>query len=347
MMVNVIKSGLFVYLLFSTAVPSIGGSLVEKPTHRAIRRCKSEKGLLKIPSRQLTVDEYLLIPEMRGKVVSMVGYEGTFAKTFRDDVRTLYNSVSATVLGLSAYFSGEEKWDHVRRLVLDVQAVLNEKVRDDDDFFFKLALKWIPNNDTTPKQATICEHLLSSLINIEPSLVSSINENGETLLHIAARLNLTYLIPYLRENDADVNSLDWNGRTPLLAACDAKQYEAVTILCRYDAKLDLQNDSGVSPLHLAKLNESIKAAIEKGTGIELIFEEEQAPVDEEPAPSVDRAGFIRAQSCPNQLTRYQSLPEFPISSPKQSALRDSGVLSNCKQVQRQKSFSGSTLDSIT
>ena len=268
--------------------------------------------------------------------LALFDYDGELAGTLGYDDWAIFTSVCPIIQGLANYFIDLEEWKHVAQLLLSVREVFNNGVEDTDDFYFKLALEWIPTKRVIPEHAVIAHELFSKLIEAHLPLVILTNQYDETLLHYAARNTGVQFMQQLLEKSADVNVIDKHCCTPLLRACRLCEYEAVTQLCRHGADPKLASGCGQSPVSIAKGSMPLREAIEKGTGKKFNSNENIFF----PRPN------IKAHSCPDGFMRQQSLPEFLLSSRENRSLSDSGVVTKRKSLQRQRSFSGSTMESI-
>jgi len=76
--------------------------------------------------------------------------------------------------------------------------------------------------------------------------------HGGTLLHVAARRNLTGLCSWLLRCGADVNRTDILGRTALHHAAQDGAANAARLLISHDADLDAKDWQGRTPLDLAE-----------------------------------------------------------------------------------------------
>lgn len=82
--------------------------------------------------------------------------------------------------------------------------------------------------------------------------INSINQNGETPLHLACSQGKSKAIEWLVSNGANVNSVDINGNTPILRLCKAKQVLSSTIelLATHGADLQAKNNAQETALDL-------------------------------------------------------------------------------------------------
>ncbi len=122
--------------------------------------------------------------------------------------------------------------------------------------------------------------------------MAAADQNNETLLHIAVRLNLSNLFNFLIENGvcvnsrrhdsgmtplhfaakfnrhefsetllhqrkADVDALDFDLQTPLHIAAEYNSVEVAEICIKYGANVDAKRDYGKTPLHIASFRNSL------------------------------------------------------------------------------------------
>ena len=80
--------------------------------------------------------------------------------------------------------------------------------------------------------------------------------NGETDLHIAAKLNLPMLTIFLLKAGADVHAKDNNGNTPLHWAAYKDASATAEILLKSGADINAKNNEGRTPLHSATLQDA-------------------------------------------------------------------------------------------
>ncbi|KAL5341387.1 ankyrin repeat-containing domain protein [Aspergillus crustosus] len=90
------------------------------------------------------------------------------------------------------------------------------------------------------------------------------DEHGRTRLHRAVISNLPYVVvQILVQNGVDINAPDDKGRTALYytccdpAACVAESRDMCDFLVGFDANLDVQDNNGATPLHLALENDRV------------------------------------------------------------------------------------------
>ncbi|MBX9830512.1 ankyrin repeat domain-containing protein [Candidatus Babeliales bacterium] len=77
---------------------------------------------------------------------------------------------------------------------------------------------------------------------------------GKTLLHRAASLGKTGLIPLLLQKGALINQQDRTGNTPLHCAAQEGYLESVKALLKAGAQVDIKNIAKRTPLHLAAIS---------------------------------------------------------------------------------------------
>jgi ankyrin repeat protein len=98
-------------------------------------------------------------------------------------------------------------------------------------------------------------HNKAAEILIQKSQISQTADNGDTLLHLAARYGNAHTVRILIEkygfNLKDINSVNNSQQTPLYLACQKGEVEAIKILFKYNADLFIKDNKGKSPLHIA------------------------------------------------------------------------------------------------
>ena len=83
--------------------------------------------------------------------------------------------------------------------------------------------------------------------------------NGDTDLHVAARLNLPLLTVSLLEQGADVNAKNKDGWTPLHSAAKEDAFTTAAVLLEQGADVNARDKFGWTPLHLAAAKEDASA----------------------------------------------------------------------------------------
>jgi ankyrin repeat protein len=93
------------------------------------------------------------------------------------------------------------------------------------------------------------------LIQNNPDLVFSKDEDGFTPLHLAAANGYKGLVEFLLTTKAEVNSKDNAGSTPLhqAAAAEGEHGALVELLLAHNADVDAADKHGLTPLHYATL----------------------------------------------------------------------------------------------
>lgn len=102
---------------------------------------------------------------------------------------------------------------------------------------------------------------------ISMTVIDACDKNQQTALHLAARLNSAPIVASLLENGANINALDGTNNTPLLLATDL---DVIALLCTRGADLSVQNESGLTALHLAVLRKdavSVLALLDHGSAV--------------------------------------------------------------------------------
>ena len=85
--------------------------------------------------------------------------------------------------------------------------------------------------------------------------IQTTDNNGWTLLMLAARRNWLNCVVKLIELGADVNQKGWRGQTPLIVAADYCNFRIVAELIQYHADLDIQDDDKMTALMYACKNQ--------------------------------------------------------------------------------------------
>jgi ankyrin repeat protein len=100
-----------------------------------------------------------------------------------------------------------------------------------------------------------------SLINNNPDLVFSKDEDGFTPLHLAAANGYKDMAEFLLANKADANATDNSQSTPLHQAIAAvgEHVELLELLITHKADVNAADTNGLTPLHYAALADNGKA----------------------------------------------------------------------------------------
>ena len=100
-----------------------------------------------------------------------------------------------------------------------------------------------------------------SLINDNPDLVFSKDEDGFTPLHLAAANGYKTMAEFLLANKADVNAKDNSQSTPLhqVVAASGEHVDLVELLITHKADVNAADTNGLTPLHYATLADNGKA----------------------------------------------------------------------------------------
>jgi ankyrin repeat protein len=101
------------------------------------------------------------------------------------------------------------------------------------------------------------------LIENDPNLVFSKDENGFTPLHLAAANGYRGMVDFLLTTKADVNARDDSGSTPLhqAAAAEGEHSDTVEVLLAHKANVDAADQQGLTPLHYALLADNPDVAL--------------------------------------------------------------------------------------
>ena len=94
---------------------------------------------------------------------------------------------------------------------------------------------------------------IKSLLAAMPTLLSSIDDNGETPLHCAAYQGHKDVAQLLLNDKADVNAKDSRGATPLHYAAIGGYKDVAELLLANKADVNAKANDGQTPLHLAAL----------------------------------------------------------------------------------------------
>ena len=87
--------------------------------------------------------------------------------------------------------------------------------------------------------------------------INATDDDGQSLLHIAARQNDERMTEYLLSMGAQKEALDTTGNTPLLTAADANAFKAAQVLARHNAYLFAANADGESAFQ--RFNDTVKS----------------------------------------------------------------------------------------
>ncbi|XP_039201373.1 transient receptor potential cation channel subfamily A member 1 [Crotalus tigris] len=102
--------------------------------------------------------------------------------------------------------------------------------------------------------ATEIIELLMSAYSGEECLINASDENKETLLHRAALFDHDEMTDYLISKGANIDSVDIEGRTPLILATSRASWKIVNLLISKGANIQLKDHLGRSFLHLTVLH---------------------------------------------------------------------------------------------
>jgi ankyrin repeat protein len=108
------------------------------------------------------------------------------------------------------------------------------------------------------------------LIESDPSRINKKNEDGHSLLHIAARAGNADLVKYLASKGADVDIKDNYGETPLQIAAHLDNVDVVIQLVSNGADINVRDSIGKTPLHDAVYSgqfQIVKYLISQGADI--------------------------------------------------------------------------------
>ncbi len=110
------------------------------------------------------------------------------------------------------------------------------------------------------------------LTNIGPKINSIVNEQGETLLHLAAKEGDKMLNELLIKAGADLEIVDSEGRTPLHLAVISNNVEAIKVFIKANVVVDVVDIYGKTPLHYVSGNPYIDGLlVDAGADIKFIL----------------------------------------------------------------------------
>jgi len=77
------------------------------------------------------------------------------------------------------------------------------------------------------------------------------NSDGNSLLHLSVKENLTEFVDYLITKGVDVNTQNNEGDTPLHFAIKTKNHEIIRLLLNRSAIIDVINNRNENPVDIA------------------------------------------------------------------------------------------------
>ncbi|XP_006880602.1 PREDICTED: transient receptor potential cation channel subfamily A member 1 [Elephantulus edwardii] len=98
--------------------------------------------------------------------------------------------------------------------------------------------------------ATEIVKLMLSSYSGDSDIINAVDGNQETLLHRASLFDHHELAEYLISMGADINSIDYEGRSPLLLATASASWNIVNLLLSKGAQVDIKDHYGRNFLHL-------------------------------------------------------------------------------------------------
>lgn len=103
--------------------------------------------------------------------------------------------------------------------------------------------------------------------------MNTVNEFGQTLLHVAAEENNEALVDDLLQSNVDVNAVDNLGLTPIFYAVFNRNYTIVQKLVKSDAIVDVEDKEGWTPIMFLsiKLNQQPYNLEPTGDILRLLF----------------------------------------------------------------------------
>jgi len=85
---------------------------------------------------------------------------------------------------------------------------------------------------------------------------ATINDNGETLVHLAVWEGRMDLLTWLKERGADVNVRNKHGQTPIYGAAEYGYVEILKWLKEQGAEVNAKSNDGKTPLSVARSDEA-------------------------------------------------------------------------------------------
>lgn len=131
------------------------------------------------------------------------------------------------------------------RLALAKGAAVNEPDASGDDLLTRLCHN-SANGDDSDELARM---LIAAGARVNPEYEDEDAEPPATPLMLAAASNCEHLVECLLENGADLEALDGNLETALFHAVRGRSIDALEVLIRRDAQVNITNSSGMSPLY--------------------------------------------------------------------------------------------------
>ncbi|XP_034236689.1 ankyrin repeat domain-containing protein 49-like [Thrips palmi] len=93
--------------------------------------------------------------------------------------------------------------------------------------------------------------VIKLLLQENPELVSSRDQDGYTPLHRASYSNHPEVVKLLLQQGADVNARTCDGWTPLHSACKWNNFNCAALLLDFGSEVNPLTNGGQTPLHLA------------------------------------------------------------------------------------------------
>ncbi|KAG8291376.1 putative ankyrin repeat protein RF_0381 [Homalodisca vitripennis] len=111
---------------------------------------------------------------------------------------------------------------------------------------------------------------MQSLLAKEPLMIDCVGREGETALQCAIKINFTEGIKFLIENNANINTKDNNGYTPLHYAMFCCNEQLVEDLIDIGADVNSADEMGRTPLHYAtkeNFSRGLDLLLERGVNV--------------------------------------------------------------------------------
>mmetsp|Transcript_38590 Transcript_38590/g.97152 ORF Transcript_38590/g.97152 Transcript_38590/m.97152 type:complete len:397 (+) Transcript_38590:240-1430(+) len=91
---------------------------------------------------------------------------------------------------------------------------------------------------------------LQSILDADPSLLDSVNDENQTILHVAVGAEQVEVVHYLLRNSVEVNSQDYEGNTPLQVAATRARIDLIHLLERARGDPTIRTFFGETLFHI-------------------------------------------------------------------------------------------------
>lgn len=113
---------------------------------------------------------------------------------------------------------------------------------------------------------------LKDILATSPDIISAVNSEGRTALHLACMNNLLEIVKLLIQNYADVNAKDAGGQTPLHLCSDPAVVDA---LCTRGARTSIRDNHGFTAIYVHTLHSRVEV-------VQSLLSHSADPILEEP-----------------------------------------------------------------